>query len=378
MKNLKPIISFCLFTIIIYGCKQPFEPPAIKATNNYLVVDGMLINSIDSPTNIILSRTRNLIDTVITSPEKNAKITVEGSGGENFTLVENAPGNYFISKLNLNIANTYRLKIITASGGQYLSDYVPVKQTKPIDSLTWKQPGDLTISVNSHDPSNNTKYYKWDFVETWQYRSQIEGDLDFSNGLMYYLDSITQIHNCWRTANSTDIIIGSTAALNQDIISDVPVAHIVQNDERGTIRYSILVKQYALTQEAHRYLQVLKKNTQQLGSLFDAQPAELIGNIHSVTNPNEPVVGFVSASNMQEKRIFIKNNELNNWAQNTNSFTCDILFLGVDPNNYLVYKYSDPNYIPIYFITGGGLAITKRTCVDCRLRGGVNKKTSFW
>ncbi len=70
-------------------------------------------------------------------------------------------------------------------------------------------------------------------------------------------------------------------------------------------RYSILVKQYALTPDAFNFYQNLKTNTEQLGSIFDAQPSEISGNIHNVNNANEPVIGYMSITNVQSLRIFV-------------------------------------------------------------------------
>jgi hypothetical protein len=76
--------------------------------------------------------------------------------------------------------------------------------------------------------------------------------------------------------------------------------------------YSVIVSQYALTSNQFKYWTELKKNSEQLGTLFDAQPSQLNSNIHCITNPAEPVMGYLSASTVQKKRIFIANSEMTN------------------------------------------------------------------
>jgi len=200
-----------------------------------------------------------------------------------------------------------------------------------------------------------------------------------ANGLIYFRDTSNQIYNCWFINRSTDILIGSSVALTQDVVNEFPVITIPQNSKKIGVRYSILVKQYALTQEAYQYWQILKKNTEQLGSIFDVQPAQLTGNIHNLNIPDEPVVGFVSASTVEQKRLFIRNRDLTNWPSLVLTGFCDIVELPVDPPNYLIYNYTDPDYVPWYF-TGMGyiLVVTKRPCVDCREQGGTNAKPAFW
>src|SRR6202012_4114028 len=94
------------------------------------------------------------------------------------------------------------------------------------------------------------------------------------------------------------------------VVYQNPLTQIPLTSEKVETKYSIIVRQYALTQEAYNFYQNIKKNTEQLGSIFDAQPSQLSGNIHNVTNPNEPVVGYVTVSTVQSKRIFIAHESL--------------------------------------------------------------------
>ena len=73
--------------------------------------------------------------------------------------------------------------------------------------------------------------------------------------------------------------------------------------------YSINVKQYALSHEAYLFFEKIKKNTEQLGSIFDPQPSELQGNIHCITNPAETVVGYVDISEEKVQRNFYQEYE---------------------------------------------------------------------
>src|SRR4029077_18302881 len=104
------------------------------------------------------------------------------------------------------------------------------------------------------------------------------------------------------------------------VISQVKIAQFVQNDPRLDIRYSINLRQYPLDLEAYQYWLTVQKNSQSLGGLFDLQPSQLRGNIHSVTNPTDPVLGYVSASSVTEKRIYIDNHFLTRWKSNIGSY----------------------------------------------------------
>lgn len=377
---MKKFLAYCLYSVIIFtACKREFAPPELRVDYNYLVVDGVMINSVDSPTTFILSRTRKLTDTVVNVPERNASVSVEGTGGEVFHLSEVSPGTYSIDHLILNTSSTYRLNIATASGGQYASDFVEVKQTPAIDSLNYLQPGDLTIYASTHDPANSTRFYRWDYVETYIYQAEGNSEIGVNNGLMYFRDSTNQIYNCWHITNSTDILLASTEALDADVVSEFPIITIPQNSKKVGLRYSIEVRQYAINQAAYQYFQILKKNTEQQGSIFDVQPSQLRGNIHSTSNPAETVIGYVTASSVSSKRIFIRNDQLTNWMHLDPMGICEAVQLPTNSTNYLIYTYPDPAYAPWYF-TGMGtiLVVAKIPCIDCRTQGGTNIKPKYW
>ncbi|MEO8766303.1 MAG: DUF4249 domain-containing protein [Ginsengibacter sp.] len=383
MKSLSYMILFLsVLAVACTSCKKPYAPPAIKVDNKFLVIDGVLVNSIDSPTVFTLSRTVRLTDsTTSSSPEPGALVSIEGNTGEIFNLSEYPNGIYKADHLVLNSTNQYRLKIITSPGGEYASDFVEVKQTQPIDSVRWEQHNDVFIYLYSHDPTNNSRYYRWDFTETWQYRARLESELGVSNGLMYYVvrQPDDQKYNCWGTDNATDLLLGSTAVLSQDVVNKAPIAVVPQNSVKINVRYSILVKQYAITDKAYQYLQILKKNTENLGSLFDAQPTQLLGNIHSLTNPSEIVIGYLTASSVQQKRIFINKDEVTQWNYIYPGRTCDEQkVIDQNPTNYLLYNYPDTGYAPYFFAGTTGLVINRVSCLDCTLQGGVNKKPSYW
>lgn len=371
-----------LALIMAAQCRKPFEPPVFTKGDHYIVVDGFININPGGVTAISLTRTANLSDTVINTPEHGASMRIEGSAGGSYPMTEQpGTGIYTSAALNLSTGDKYRVAIKTADGKQYQSDYAVPRPTPPIDSIVWKQDIDgVTIYANTHDPANKTWYYRWTYTETWQYESRVYSEWGVKDNLIYHRDSITQqVHTCWKTAGSTDILLGTSVALSQDLISLQPLAKLLTNDGRLDIRYSTLVSQYALTPEAYAYWQIIQKNTQQLGGLFDEQPSQLVGNIRCLSNPNEPVIGFITASNTQQARIFIDHHDLQGaWQSVPPDYGCELKFTFQNPTNFAIFDYPDKSWGPVYFQSGGGLAIARLVCTDCTLEGGVNQKPAFW
>ena len=387
-------IQYMIFalTIIIMSCTKPYNPPHITPVTGFLVVEGV-INAGNDSTRFKLSRTVNL-DSSTVAPVTNAVVTVEGSNNISYPLTGNVAGIYTSAPLNLNQSLTYRLHIITASGEDYKSDYVGVKVTPPIDSLPYAiKSNGLQINLNTHDPANNTRYYRWDYVETWEFHSEYDSQYVSNGDTVLYRTPSQNVYYCYTSDNSNSILLGSSAKLIQDVISVAPIAFVPSNSEKIETEYSILVNQYALTSDAYSFWQILKNDTEQLGSIFDVQPSEISGNIHSTTNPNEHVIGYISASTIQTKRIFVHNIVLpETWTPNY-PYTCalDSELFSTVINGVVVHQED----IAFNANKGGGAlipveAITDKTgrivlghtgsdpeCVDCTLRG-TTTPPSFW
>lgn len=374
------IIKYFLVTIIIIAfakCVKPYNPPALQAKNNYLVVDGFINSGANQVTTITLSRTRSISDsTTETDPELGGSIQIVSNDGTTYPLTEIGNGNYQSASLHLDNAKTYQLNIATSNSHHYHSDLIPCANTPPIDSLTWQQPGDVNIFLYTHDPANNTRYYKWDYTETWEYKSPLQSAFVVKGDHIFIADTTDQIDSCWQSNLSSDILTGSSIALSDDVINKAKIATILQNDEKIFIRYSILVRQRGITADAYKYWGIVQKNSQDRGGLFDAQPGQLVGNIHSETDPTEPVIGFINASTETEKRLFINHREVVNWAASPNG--CDQKVIPQDPDDFSHYYYADPNYTFYHYISGGSMAIAQKICLDCTVHGGTNQRPTYW
>jgi hypothetical protein len=369
-----------LFTLLLSGCVEPYFPEVMEAPNSFLVVNGFINGN--GTTNIQLLRTQNLKEEGPPPAEINATLRIESEGGERYSLSENGSGHYASEHLNLNPAFKYRLFIRTRGGIEYASDYVQLKVTPAIDAVTWTaKDGEVQFYVSTHDSKNNTRYYRWEYEHTWHYISALTTVLKYENGRVDYRTWTDEnIRDCWRSEHSTTIKLGSSVQLSADVISNYKLAAIPYNSEKLSIRNSTLVKQYALTREAYEYWETLKKNTESIGTLFDPLPSQLISNIRGITNPQEPVIGFMTASTMQEKRVFIGSEELpNEWRLFMPYCRTDTLFLSQGN----VRDYFEGGYrMPVSEIYGSGMAVIAYTyapkpCVDCTTRG-TNVKPAFW
>lgn len=388
-------VAFAIIIIAFLGnCKEKYVSPAITSPTGYLVVEGV-INAGTGTTNIVLKRTTQLDSTAIVF-ERGAKVFVEGENNTQFNLLESGAGNYSVQGLNLNNSIKYRLHINTSDGKIYQSDFVTVRSTPPIDSVSWQQDSlGVHLFINTHDPTNKTKYYQWDYTETWEYHSPYITyfkllPYNTSQGIRYAVvrtDMVmvsydTTIIKCWRSDISNKILIGSTVSLSENKIY-LPINNIVTGSVKLGVLYSINTRQYSVSESKYLFLQKMKKNTESTGSVFDAQPSELNGNIHCITNPNETVIGYIDICKIQETRIFINNDQLPYWnyvppcmqfqIPNTPDSNTYAHNLGLVPTTIADMGIPGPDP----FGKPGKYYFTTPECLDCTLTG-TNVKPIFW
>jgi len=395
MISMKKIFIIIFLPVVLTACKDIYVSPVRLPDPGYLVVEGV-INSGAGNTTIKLSRTTLLTDGT-RKMETGATVVIQDENNGTYPLAESIRGEYAVNDLNLDPTRKYRLRIVT-NGKEYLSDYVAVNNNPPIDSISWNDTGDgVNVAVNTHDPQNTAKYFQWDYIATWEIHSDYLPGAVYDQNIPYYVYYYdpphfwlkdTSRYKCWRTDTSRQIILGSSVKYSVDTISNL-LTVIEAGSDKLTVLYSINVRQFTYTKEGYEFLQKMKKNTEQLGSVFDAQPSELQGNIHSVSSPEEIVVGNVSICPIQEKRVFLSSADFPNWSYSSGCYLLE------EPNDSAFIKannfYPDgitPFILPVDYIERNpsdpppyGRIITfsaaKTICIDCRLRGSP-VKPDFW
>ena len=364
--------------ILMVGCIDPYMPPEIKPAGALLVINGHI--DVNSKSIIKLTRSQNLFENEESEKVNNASVWLEDENGLTYPLEEEGNGIYsLIPQVFAQVK--HRLNVKTEDQKKYSSEFVELKNSPPIDSVSWEVTSEsgVAIYVNTHSPETNTGYYRWKFEETWLYRSAYPSDyiyndthaVDFRQG---------NIYECWRSKSSSDVLISSTSRLSKNVIRKFPLTMIEQRDERLKLTYSILVKQYSITEAAFLYWKHLEKTTEDLGTIFSPMPSQVKGNFLCTSNLKENVLGYFSMGASSETRIFISSLELPN-PTTYNTYYKDCILREL--MNADVPFFAGP-----YIIVGEirnprgpgaiGYYFTTIPCADCRVAGGTNIKPDFW
>ncbi|MFB9841902.1 DUF4249 domain-containing protein [Mucilaginibacter ginsenosidivorans] len=396
MKSIIVVTSvFILAIAMAWGCKKPYLGPAIVSKDSYLVIEG-LINTGPDSTFIKLTRTVKLSDIAKPSGELNATVTIEGDNNSSYQLTEAGGGLYQSPPLYLGTNAKYRLRVKTASNEEYLSDFVEAKETPDIDSVSYEVQNDgVQFYVNSHDAANKTRYYRWDFDETWGYHAFARSYFKIGGDGYPELRVAPEdkIYGCYRSNPGVQILTATTTKLSQDVVLHQPLDFISQGSGKISHGYSLLLRQYALTEAGYSYWENLKKNTEEIGSIFDAQPSELPSNIHCLSEPGKPVIGFVSASSVKSKRVFVNNFIAGlfvpDYIAPPTADECKGGAILIEPQVSFQYRLKQLTGTGDTVLLNGiynrmgvllGYGYAARNCADCRTKApyGTNLAPAFW
>lgn len=382
MKKIYLLIIYLSF--IFAGCKELYNPNIASSISGYLTVEGNILYGNDATT-IKLSRSIGLKNLNKIIQENNAYVVVEGNDNSKHPLRFIGNGSYQ-SKLILNKLVQYRINITTQNGNNYMSNFAPVLITPPLKT-SWEQDDNgVEIFANTSDSSGNTKYYMWQYDEDWEIRSVFLSNLKFiydDRNTLKGIDYIfpdqsydTSIFRCWKNNLSRSILVADATSVNNSTLT-FPLNKISTGGEKISVLYHTAIKQYAVSAQGYQFLLQMKKNTEQLGSIFDPQPTSLKSNVFCTNKQNELVIGYVDVTSVSAQNFFINNSELKNWRS---GMSC---IMAESENNIdsIEKKLSGLTpTIPVKIENGRvtDLQGASPQCVDCTLRGGIKTRPPYW
>ncbi|SFB56245.1 DUF4249 domain-containing protein [Algoriphagus aquimarinus] len=382
MNRLVVLIVLCV--ALVSGCREPFEPDIKAADLTVLVVEGYL-DTEGLPSQLRLSYTRNIQSDDSSQPSyPSAEVYLESASGMDYPLTDLGGGVYEFS-YDIPENDNYTLRIIANDGKTYTSELIkPILTPEIIDVGFEKNESGVEVYLTTKGDQNADDFL-WTYEETYAYRPRISTSFIYDPAVEDVVTrSFEQRTNmCYRGGVSADLILETSSRFEDQFVFRQSITQIPQNDERLSVRYSILISQKALDKKASEFWEILRKNTNDLGSIFSPLPSNIRGNIKNDQDPTLPVVGFVSLGTVRQERYFIDVREVVPWrADVPEYYECYI-----ESDTVLVEKYGQAfasgSFVPVVPIvldgayTPIGYQGAPRRCTDCTLRG-TNVKPDFW
>lgn len=386
MRSLK-FIAVCLF--VCTGCLEPYSPKVDPVALNALVVDGYVDASGDGI--VKLSRALPLYSVANPPIETGALVSIRSSTGEIFSLFETSPGNYTAENLPVLKQSSYTLHILAADGRRYESDAVKIPSTPPVDNMftTVAATGeDLEIRVDSRDDNpESTGFYAWECIETYEYRAQLFSRYKRVNGVPVLREPGEFVDTCWREA-PIPMSLATTRRLSENVISGHKVTTINKFSPKISRRYSILVRQRAISEEEYNYRIQLEKTGEEQGSIFAQIPGAVVSNVHSTEDPQEVVLGYFRGQEYKERRFFIGLGNIPDELRVATQLelcdlesTCPVNAPVMGPNTCIdIALLSESKIVISSFLFRNNTVYTfsESECGDCRVAGGKTSPPPYW
>lgn len=377
-------LQFLLVLIFLFiGCREPFEPEIENVQGGVLVVEGYLdSNGLESVLSI--SRTAPISGVESNIPELGALVSLIADSGQLFKLTELKDGEYLFQQ-DIQENQSYRLEILLRNGEKYFSDPItPIITPEILDAGYIRDEEGVEVYVNTQG-NEEADDFLWTYEETWIFRPVIRTPYIYRNDtkVVELRKEEEQIDLCYKSETNPDLLLETSSRFEDQVVFRQTITEIPQDDERLMERYSILISQKSIPQEAVEFWETLKRNTDDIGSIFSPLPSVISGNLHLEGDEDQPVVGYISLGVIKQTRIYINQKDVLPWAFNDPEF--DDCSISIEP----IYIGS-----PQYFSDFGTGAVlparelmevttivayysSTRRCSDCTLYA-TREKPDFW
>jgi hypothetical protein len=329
-----------------------------------------------------LSRTAPLGASSAFIPELRAKVVLKSAGGQIFPLQETGLGAYVFEK-NIDEKQSYVLEIELSSGERYVSEGLqPIVTPEIIDAGFKKDEEGVEVFVSTQGNANADDFL-WTFEETWIYRPRIRTAYIYVPELKNVRDrkDAEQTSLCFKTEPSPGILLETSSRFKDQVVFQKTITEIPKGDERIMERYSILISQKGLATKDVPFWEILKKNTEDIGSIFSPLPSLIGGNIKSLDAAKNPVIGQVSLGVIRQKRIYINQVEVSPWNYLDPKFNdCVIGEEAILAKDYQTI-FGNGAVVPTRPLMVGTTIIgyypSSKKCTDCSLYAS-KLKPKFW
>ncbi len=371
------LLLIALVSMLAYSCVKEIEPDIeIYDTEKY-VVSGIFTDEV-GPQEVVVS-----LSSGISSPKRifveHCNVKVIRSDNSELVYFEQGPGVYVA---NVDIAfidksQSYKVQVKTPQGAIIESSFEGFSSCAEVGDVYWRTQGEEGSSIigyqfytDMHASESDSKYYLYKIIETFEHHSPYPLEY-WWNGHMNRVEppDFSKMY-CWITRDIYDIFPLSTKDFSENIYNEYQLNYTNNISQRLQHLYSLLIKQYSISELAYDYWAQMRLNLHQSGGMYNTQPVQVKGNLSYTTISDKEVLGYFGVSEVKEKRIFVPPSP---FTIIDNSCNIRILRFGYREINWREY--------PAYIYSELGIPQAKvmdKPCVDCTKMGGVIQKPVFW
>lgn len=374
-----------ILALMLTSCIKSYEP-VIKSSDAIKYVVSGQVNLGDAVQHINISRSTP-INLHYYKPISGCTVKILDDKGNSYSAVDLYDGNYdaTIPENELKAGASYKVDILLSGGEHIVSDFDQIQECPDVDSVYYvlqEVPGinpkfpaqGIQFYIDYNGENVSCRKYMIEAYETYEYHSAYPIEWYYDGQIHHVVPGDFSRMICWKTALVKNVFTLTTSNLSQNKYTRFPL-HIVDNftSRRLEFGYSLLIRQYALSDAAFIYWEKIKLVNNQEGGLYERQPLAVKGNMHNLTNPDQEVLGFFGTTSVKSKRIFVSPIEKLPMLYDPHCEEGILLKNGVkqiSPASYPAYLFGDINRYYNVMI--------RFECIDCLRLGGKNVKPVFW
>jgi hypothetical protein len=371
-----------LLCMICGSCVEPFEPE-LEESRKVMVISGMITDQPGRHT-LSVSRSSHYARPEF-EPVENCVATVTNQEGDMLHYTFEGAGIYAVDvpESFLDVGDAASLLVVTPGMKEYRSAYDTILSCPDLDSLYYeiqeqetsdpeKNVMGIQFYLDMSGSTTDSRNLVWQVEETWEYWASLFGtDIWLEDGTHKKYRS-NPIFKCWKNYPIDHLYTATTRNFSSNEITRMALNYASNETDRLSVTYSIIVKQQSVSGDAFDYFRRLNEQAAESGGLYDIQPSSVIGNLYSVSDPDEVVLGYFHAGQLREKQLFVHNN--NFFDFNVPHISCEYQAMT------WIWESGRIDY-PVYIYNPGNFQPSKSgpsECFDCRLQGGDTIRPVNW
>ena len=327
MKKIITAVSILCLAMMAASCIYPFTPESEDGSGSLVVEGDILIGEF---TTVSLSYAAPIGKALEQAFPRSSVVWVEDDAGNEYngSYAEHQTSDKVTFKVDTRYADpsrSYRLCLRVADEGRdYASSWERVCSEPVIDSVSYivdRERQRVNVALSMH--SGSESYFKWDYVEDWEYHALYNAVLKLDVDTTYYWNTShisvnlramdydkENLYYCYGHNVSKNIMVFSTEKQTDDRFVDLEFRTIKRDDLKLSYLYRIKVMLEPLSRDAYDYWENIKANSDYTGDLFAPNPSEVVGNIRCVQDPDVFVLGYVNVAQRARKELVIDAAEL--------------------------------------------------------------------
>jgi hypothetical protein len=332
-----PLVIVCL-----EACIDPLKIELLSGTQKF-VVDGLITNDL-GPYEVRLAYSTSLDNALRKTPTaKGATVWIYDTSGSSEKLNEVSPGVYQTSATGIRgiVGRSYYVKIKTQANREYQS--VPQRMTPggEIENVSFdfqlngvkdNDPGEyrdaLKIVLDSKGVIGEQNLFRWRWYTIFEALTFPELRVNWNGepaplpcsgyipgGPFPNRYGITKVGECtccicWPYNYSPSALISHNRVIDGIEFKKIDMGNIPAGPQEFYKKYFLRVEQLSVSQDVYDFWNLVEKQESANGNLFQPNSIKIHGNVRSLNDPDEEVLGIFGVSGIARKEIYISPNEL--------------------------------------------------------------------